>query len=103
MLDRTSLSGSTGSLISNPKILIGANTLDGYYYKGLIDDVWIYSRALTPAQVARLAGKKTAFNEPLSSLVSNPAVNLYNSDGRIDIRDYAILASKWLETLLWAP
>jgi hypothetical protein len=102
MLDRTSLSGSTGSLTANPRIIIGANTLDGYYYKGLVDDVWIYSRALTAAEVARLAGKATAYNVPVSALVTNTAVNLYN-DVRIDIRDYAILASKWLETLLWAP
>jgi hypothetical protein len=102
MLDRTSLSGGTGSLTANPRILIGANTIDGYYYKGLVDDVWIYSRALTAAEVARLAGKTTAYNVPVSALVTNPAVNLYN-DGRIDIRDYAILASKWLEVLQWAP
>jgi hypothetical protein len=101
MLDRTTLiSSSTGSLTANPRILIGANTVDGYYYKGLIDDVWIYNRALTLAQVARLAGKATAYNVPMSALVTNPAVNL-NNDGRIDIRDYAILASKWLETLQW--
>jgi hypothetical protein len=100
VLDRTSLSGSTGSLTANPRILIGANTIDGYYYKGLVDDVWIYSRALTAAEVARLAGKATAYNVPVSALVTNTAVNLYN-DVRIDIRDYAILASKWLETLQW--
>jgi hypothetical protein len=101
MLDRTTLiSSSTGSLTANSRILIGANTVDGYYYKGLIDDVWIYDRALTLAQVARLAGKATAYNVPMSALVTNPAVNL-NNDGRIDIRDYAILASKWLETLQW--
>jgi hypothetical protein len=102
MLDRTSISSSTGSLTAYHEILIGANTIDGYYYKGLIDDVWIYSRALTETEVARLAGRTMTFNQPVSSLVTNPAVNL-NNDGRIDIRDYAVLASKWLETLLWAP
>jgi hypothetical protein len=72
----------------------------GRFYAGAMDEVRIYSRALSQDEVAWLAEKTTPFTQPLSGLLTNPAVNL-NNDGRIDIRDYAILASKWLETLLW--
>jgi hypothetical protein len=32
----------------------------------------------------------------------NPAIDM-NENGTIDIRDYAVLASMWLEELLWPP
>ena len=53
VLDAT---GTCGSAIpnANPKIHIGGNTLDGRYLLGGIDDVRIYSRTLTPAEVAGL-------------------------------------------------
>jgi hypothetical protein len=100
MLDTAVVSNNTSSLTANPQIKIGANTIDERYYRGLIDEVRIYSRALSQGEVAYLAGKTSPFTQPLSSLLTNPAVNLYN-DGRIDIRDYAVFASKWLETLLF--
>jgi hypothetical protein len=71
------------------------------WYNGLLDDVRIYSRALSQEEVAYLAGK-TAFTQPLYLLLTppNPGINLYK-DGTIDLRDYAVLASKWLEEVLW--
>jgi hypothetical protein len=72
------------------------------YLNGYLDDFRIYSRALPPGEVASLAGKTAQFTQPLYLLLTpqNSGINLYN-DGRIDLRDYAVLAEKWLEELLW--
>jgi hypothetical protein len=58
------------------------------FYNGLIDDVRVYSRALSRAEIEYLAGK--------------PRIDT-NEDGTIDFRDYAFLADTWLEALLWPP
>jgi hypothetical protein len=57
--------------------------------------------ALSHNEVVWLAGK-TSFTQPLNLLLtpSNSSSNVYN-DGRIDLKDYAILAAAWLEELLW--
>jgi alpha-N-arabinofuranosidase len=36
----------------------------GFYFEGLIDDVRIYDYALSPAEVAGLAGRTKPFDEP---------------------------------------
>ena len=42
----------TGNLISSTGALrIGGNTIWGEYFSGLIDEVRIYNRALTPAEI----------------------------------------------------
>ena len=71
------------------------------WYNGLLDDVRIYSRALSQGEVAYLAERST-FTQPLEPLLTppSPGINLYK-DGTIDLRDYAALASKWLEEVLW--
>jgi uncharacterized repeat protein (TIGR03806 family) len=53
VLDATG-TGGANLLIANPVINIGGNTLDGRYFQGLIDDVRIYSRVLSGAEVASL-------------------------------------------------
>jgi hypothetical protein len=102
MLDRTAISSSTGTQTGNPKINIGGNPLDVLYYTGLIDDIRIYSRALSHGEIAQIAGKAMPFNQPLDGLLTQsvPAINMY-PDGVIDLKDYAFLAEVWLETLLW--
>jgi hypothetical protein len=74
------------------------------WYDGLLDDVRIYSRALSQAEVASLAGKPAGipFTQPLEPLLTppNPGINLYN-DGTINFKDYAVLAGMWLEEVLW--
>jgi hypothetical protein len=74
---------------------------DGYL-SGRLDDFRIYSRALSQGEVAYLAGKTAPFTQPLYLLLTpqNADIDL-NSDGSIDLRDYAGLADVWLETLLW--
>jgi hypothetical protein len=71
------------------------------YFTGYLDDFRIYSRALSPDEVASLAGK-TSFTQPLYLLLTpqNSGINLYN-DGKIDLKDYAVLADAWLEKILW--
>jgi hypothetical protein len=61
------------------------------YYMGLIDDFRIYSRALSQAQVAGLAGRTQPFSEPFD----------LNVDGVVDFKDYAVLVDAWLDELLW--
>lgn len=49
-----STTGGTGVLTANPDINIGGNTLDGRYFQGAIDDVRIYTRVLSEAEIAAL-------------------------------------------------
>jgi hypothetical protein len=55
-------------------------------FAGLIDEVRIYGRALSLAEIEYLAGK--------------PMIDI-NNDGAVDFRDYTILADMWLEEILW--
>ena len=55
-------------------------------FQGMIDEVRIYSRALSWAEIEYLAGK--------------PMIDI-NNDGAVDFRDYTILADMWLEEVLW--
>ena len=53
VLDASGTAG-TAVLNANPIINIGGNTLDGRYFNGTLDDVRIYSRVLTPGEIATL-------------------------------------------------
>jgi hypothetical protein len=55
-------------------------------FQGLIDEVRIYGRALSQAEIEYLAGK--------------PMIDI-NKDGTIDFKDYTLMADVWLEELLW--
>jgi hypothetical protein len=65
---------------------------------GAIDDVRIYSYVLTPLQVAQLY---IAFEPTKWVCVEDPAnpLNAYdiNGDCRINLADFALFASKWLD------
>jgi beta-galactosidase len=94
----------TGSIASNTyNVNIGRDSQNtDRLYEGEIDDIRIYGRALSQGEVAYLAGKTTTFTQPLELMLTpyGSAINLYEDDA-IDLRDYAILASMWLEVLLW--
>lgn len=60
-------------------------------YLGLLDDFRIYKRALTPPEVAWLAGRTAPFSVPADM----------HQDGVINFKDFAELADSWLEELLW--
>jgi hypothetical protein len=72
------------------------------YFDGLIDDVRVYNRALSQAEVASLADRTATFTQPLYLLLTpqDPAVNLVD-DGRIDLKDCAVLLDSWLDEVLW--
>jgi len=61
------------------------------WLSGKIDEVYVYNRALSDAEVASLAGH--------TSPLSIPA-DLYQDDV-IDFKDLAVLADAWLEQILW--
>jgi hypothetical protein len=73
-----------------------------YYFDGLIDDVRIYNRALSQAEVASLAGRTGTFTQPLYLLLTpqDAAMNAHD-DGTINLADYALLVDMWLDELLW--
>jgi hypothetical protein len=61
------------------------------YFPGRVDEVHIYNRALSAAQIASLAGYTSALSVPAD----------LHQDGVIDFKDFAVLADAWLEELLW--
>jgi len=74
----------------------------GNYFDGLIDELRLYNRALTQAEVASLAGETTPFTQPIERLLTPQDANMdTNSDGTIDFKDYAGLIDTWLDEQLW--
>jgi hypothetical protein len=75
-----------------------------YLFDGMIDEVRVYNRALSQAQVASLAGKTATFTQLMYPLVdpmdTNGMVDM-NSDGTIDFKDCALLFDVWLEKKSW--
>jgi hypothetical protein len=61
------------------------------FWDGTVDDVRIYSRALSDGEVAYLGGLTEPFSEPFD----------FNADDTVDFADYAVLMDAWLEELLW--
>jgi len=86
-------SDSTGSISTNTyNVYIGDNAeATGRYWCGLIDDLRIYSRALSQAEIASLAGRTSTFSIPAD----------LRQDSVIDFKDFAVLADSWLEKILW--
>jgi len=74
----------------------------GNWFSGQIDEVRVYSRALSQAEVGSLAGKTATYTQLLYPLLTpqDPAMDMV-SDGTIDLRDYSVLADTWLDELLW--
>jgi len=63
----------------------------GRFFVGAIDDIRIYERALSQAEIASLAGRTEPFSEPFD----------LNVDGTVDSKDFAALADEWLDEQLW--
>ena len=104
-------SDSSRTLNTRDQIQMGKRTDNTNRFSGLVDEVYIYARALSQGEIAYLAGKTAPFTQPLfplltpqaPTLAGSPAMNMYD-DGVIDLRDYAVLADSWLEDpLLWPP
>jgi hypothetical protein len=73
-------------LNTNDLVQMGRRADNTNRFAGLIDEVHIYRRALSRAEIEFLAG--------------NPMIDI-NKDGVIDFRDYGSLANMWLEEVLW--
>jgi hypothetical protein len=93
--DRTTIRWyGDGKLIGQQAMMLNTNDLvqmgrradNTNHFAGLIDEVRIYRRALSRAEIEFLAG--------------NPMIDI-NKDGVIDFRDYGSLANMWLEEVLW--
>jgi len=61
-------------------------------YIGHMDDFRIYNRALSSAELGYLAGKSEVYFETQADLFN---------DGKVDFKDYSMLADSWLEQELW--
>jgi len=87
-------SGSINS--SSHNVLIGENEQEtGREWNGLIDELRIYNRALSHGEIVSLAGESSVL-QPLP----RPEIDLHK-DGKVNLKDYAVLANSWLETILW--
>ena len=64
-------------------------------YSGKLDELRVYNRSLSQAELIYLADK-TSMHIPLA----RPEVDLA-TDGKIDFKDYAVMADNWLDEQLW--
>ncbi len=68
-------------------------------FEGLIDDVRVYDRALSAAEIAYIATDETGI------FTVQSAANIYNletlGDRIVNLKDYAKLADNWLKRRLW--
>jgi hypothetical protein len=91
----TGLNPAGASATSTP-VLIGAETETGSTpFGGMIDDVQIYNHALTSLEVAKLYFNVYPDAEDFCLDGDYPEGDL-NLDCRVDLKDFAILASDWL-------
>jgi hypothetical protein len=82
---------STRVLNTPDNVHMGKRQDNDNYFPGRVDEVRIYNRTLSEAQIAWLAG--------YASPISIPAD--LHQDNKIDFKDFAVLADSWLEELLW--
>ena len=65
--------------------------MPSHFFTGQIDDVQVYSRALSYGEVASLAGDTAPFSEPFDLDV----------DGDVDFLDIATMNLEWDDKLFW--
>jgi len=68
----------------------------GAGFKGAMDDVYIYNRALSPEEILGLAGLSGTHYLALEPWRADA-----NSDDKVDLKDYVIMARNWLKEVLW--
>jgi len=79
---------------------VGVNRGASNWFEGMVDDVRIYSRVLSHAEILYLAkGPGSEVYQPLS-LSTNNDTDLYD-DESINFKDFAKLADAWLKDQLW--
>jgi len=72
-------------------------------FTGQIDDLRVYSRALSQGELASLAGvsEGATLHQPLPPLQTTTADIDLDDNERIDFTDFAALADQWLSEQLW--
>ncbi len=87
------LVGSDSTLVLNTpnNVHMGQRHDNTNFWPGRIDEVRIYSRALTDAQIASVAGLTSTFSIPAD----------LRQDNAINFKDFAVLVDSWLEEILW--
>lgn len=74
----TSNGGHTPNYGSNPLAIIGGRNLDtGFFFNGIIDDVKIYNRVVTPEEVNALYREKSCFFTNIQAIESLESINVY--------------------------
>ena len=68
----------------------------GAGFKGAMDDVYIYNRALSPEEILGLAGLSGTHYLALEPWRADA-----NNDDKVDLKDYVIMAKNWLKEILW--
>jgi hypothetical protein len=77
------------STVDGADVKFGAPLGSGPYFKGMLDDVRIYDRALTTGQMWALAFTNTT---------DTACRDIFNIDG-VNLRDFAVMAVNWLSEL----
>ncbi|UCC23598.1 MAG: LamG domain-containing protein, partial [Planctomycetota bacterium] len=90
-------------ILSEADVCIGSNVHSPTNLNGWMDDVRIYDRALSQAEILYLASEG-ANNDPYYNPVTSPA-NIYDEEPQyqkaVNFMDYAIMADNWLDEILW--
>lgn len=81
----------------------GADGVAGFW-KGMLDDIQVYNYGLSEEAVADIFGASVCLysNNPADSHYLNGRLDL-NSDCKIDLQDFMVLASDWLATGIYTP
>jgi len=79
------------------------NTGPENYFDGDLDDFRIYSRALSQAEIANLAGVPAGetLTQRLLPILSTASDSDLHDDQIINLKDYTLLADTWLDEQLW--
>ncbi|MHC4323658.1 MAG: LamG domain-containing protein [Planctomycetota bacterium] len=88
---------------SEADVFDGDQNSPAWPFAGSLDDIRIYERALSQAEIANLAGLPAGetLHQPLQGLLSvDEDIDLYD-DEKIDFKDFAVLADTWLNEQLW--
>ncbi len=81
---------------------IGQRGDNANMFNGMVDDVRVYSRALSQGEIASLAGKTAVFTQDVGLITTIQDGNMdANADGTINFQDYAIMIDSWLDEVLW--
>jgi len=112
-LDNTTTAGSTFGtgntrygfvgVRSEADVFDGNQNDPGWPFAGNLDDVRIYERALSQAEIVNLAGLPAGetLHQPLQGLLSVAEDVDLHDDEKINFKDFAVLTDTWLDEQLW--